>query len=45
MTYTYEQVAKMIDTSLLNPGLDDNALEEGCVRKERWLISGLNWTA
>jgi len=30
MTYTYEQVAKMIDTSLLNPGLDENALEEGC---------------
>ncbi len=30
MTYTLEQVAKTIDTSLLNPGLDDEALEEGC---------------
>jgi len=30
VTYTYEQVAKTIDTSLLNPGLDDQALEEGC---------------
>ena len=30
MTYTYEQVAKTIDTSLLNPGLDDEALDAGC---------------
>jgi deoxyribose-phosphate aldolase len=30
MDYTYEQIAKMIDHSLLNPVLTDTALEEGC---------------
>jgi deoxyribose-phosphate aldolase len=30
MDYTYEQIAKMIDHSLLNPVLTDRDLEEGC---------------
>ena len=30
MKYAYEQVAKTLDTSLLNPGLDDKELEDGC---------------
>ena len=30
MDYTYEQIAKMIDHSLLNPTLKDGELEEGC---------------
>ena len=30
MDYTYEQIAKMIDHSLLNPMLTDDELEEGC---------------
>jgi len=30
MRYTYEQIAKTIDTSLLNPMLSDGELEEGC---------------
>lgn len=30
MDYTYEQIAKMIDHSLLNPVLTDAELEEGC---------------
>jgi deoxyribose-phosphate aldolase len=30
MDYTYEQIAKMIDHSLLNPVLTDDELEEGC---------------
>jgi len=30
MTYTCEQIAKTLDTSLLNPSLDDEALEAGC---------------
>jgi deoxyribose-phosphate aldolase len=30
MDYTYEQIAKMIDHSLLNPVLTDRELEEGC---------------
>lgn len=30
MNYTYEDIAKMIDHSLLNPTLTDRALEEGC---------------
>ena len=30
MDYTYEQIAKMIDHSLLNPALTDGELEEGC---------------
>ena len=28
--YTYEQIAKMIDHSLLNPIMTDTELEEGC---------------
>jgi deoxyribose-phosphate aldolase len=30
MDYTYEQIAKMIDHSLLAPGITDRELEEGC---------------
>ena len=30
MNYTLEQVSKTLDTSLLNPSLDDEALEAGC---------------
>ncbi len=30
MDYTYEQIAKMIDHSLLNPILTDHLLQEGC---------------
>jgi deoxyribose-phosphate aldolase len=30
MDYTYEDIAKMIDHSLLNPSLTDRELEEGC---------------
>ncbi len=30
MNYTYEQIAKMIDHSLLNPALTDKELEAGC---------------
>jgi deoxyribose-phosphate aldolase len=30
MNYTYEQIAKMIDHSLLNPTLAASALEDGC---------------
>ncbi len=30
MTYTYEDIAKMIDHSLLNPIMTDRDLEEGC---------------
>ena len=30
MDYTYEQIAKMIDHSLLNPVVTDEQLEEGC---------------
>jgi len=30
MDYTYEQIAKMIDHSLLNPVMTDRDLEEGC---------------
>jgi len=30
MDYTYEQIAKMIDHSLLNPVMTDQELEEGC---------------
>jgi len=30
MDYTYEQIAKMIDHSLLNPALSDEELEQGC---------------
>ena len=30
MDYTYEDISKMIDHSLLNPGLTDIELEQGC---------------
>jgi len=30
MDYTYDQIAKMIDHSLLNPTLTDTDLERGC---------------
>ena len=30
MEYTYLNIAKMIDHSLLNPGLTDEELESGC---------------
>src|SRR5262249_45061545 len=30
MTYTYSDIAKMIDHSLLNPSLTDPQMEEGC---------------
>ena len=30
MKYTYEQLAKMIDHSLLHPAMTDQELEEGC---------------
>jgi deoxyribose-phosphate aldolase len=30
MDYTYEQIAKMIDHSLLNPTMTDEELDEGC---------------
>jgi hypothetical protein len=30
MSYTYAEVAKMIDHSLLNPTLGTNELEQGC---------------
>ena len=30
MDYTYLDIAKMIDHSLLNPGLTDGELEDGC---------------
>lgn len=30
MKYTYEELAKMIDHSLLNPAMTDRELEEGC---------------
>jgi len=28
--YTYEQIAKMIDSALLNPAMSDSEMEEGC---------------
>src|SRR5437870_7762320 len=30
MKYTYQQLAKMIDHSLLHPSMTDQELEEGC---------------
>ena len=30
MDYTYQDIAKMLDHSLLNPGLTDRELEKGC---------------
>ena len=30
MRYTYEELAKMIDHSLLHPTMTDQELEEGC---------------
>ena len=30
MDYTYEQIARMVDHSLLNPVMRDEELEQGC---------------
>jgi deoxyribose-phosphate aldolase len=39
MDYTYEEVAKMIDHSLLNPVLTDAELEEGCRIASRYGVA------
>lgn len=39
MDYTYSDIAKMIDHSLLNPVLTDRELEEGCLLARRYDVA------
>ncbi len=41
MDYTYEQIAGMIDHSLLNPVLTDNELDEGCLLARRYGVASV----
>lgn len=41
MDYTYEQIAKMIDHSLLNPALTDVDLEQGCQIARRYDVASV----
>jgi deoxyribose-phosphate aldolase len=41
MKYTYEQLAKMIDHSLLHPTLTDQELEEGCKLAVRYGVASV----
>jgi deoxyribose-phosphate aldolase len=40
-TYTYEQISKMIDHSLLNPSLTTGELEEGCALAVRYDVASV----
>lgn len=39
--YTYEQIAKMIDHSLLNPALTDRELEAGCALATKYNVASV----
>lgn len=41
MDYTYEQIAKLIDHSLLDPTLTDEALEAGCQLARRYDVASV----
>ncbi|MEO8428145.1 MAG: deoxyribose-phosphate aldolase [Verrucomicrobiota bacterium] len=41
MKYTYEQLAKMIDHSLLHPTMTDQELEEGCRLAARYCVASV----
>lgn len=41
MTYTYEQLAKMIDHSLLHPTMTDQELEDGCNLAARYGVASV----
>ena len=41
MKYTYTQLAKMIDHSLLHPALSDNELEEGCAIASKYQVASV----
>jgi deoxyribose-phosphate aldolase len=41
MDFTYEQMAKMIDHSLLNPVLTDQELNEGCLLARRYDVASV----
>lgn len=41
MDYTYEQIAKLIDHSLLDPALTDEALEAGCQLARRYQVASV----
>ena len=41
MKYTYEELAKMIDHSLLHPTLTDEDLEEGCRTAARYNVASV----
>lgn len=41
MDYTYDQIAGMIDHSLLNPALTDELLEEGCRLALRYAVASV----
>jgi len=41
MDYTYQDIAKMIDHSLLNPALSDRQLEEGCRLALRYNVASV----
>jgi deoxyribose-phosphate aldolase len=41
MEFTYEQIAKMIDHSLLNPILTDKELDEGCLLARRYDVASV----
>src|SRR6266536_1677508 len=41
MKYTYEQLAKMIDHSLLHPALTDQELEDGCKLAARYAVASV----
>jgi deoxyribose-phosphate aldolase len=41
MDFTYEQIAKMIDHSLLNPILTDKELDEGCLLARRYDVASV----
>jgi deoxyribose-phosphate aldolase len=39
--YTYEQISKMIDHSLLNPIMTDKELEEGCAVAVKYNVASV----
>ena len=41
MKYTYEELAKMIDHSLLHPTMTDQELEEGCRLAARYGVASV----
>ena len=41
MDYTYEDIAKMIDHSLLNPKMTDEELDEGCKIAARYAVASV----